>query len=148
MNYPIELSLGTSFGKSGEWREKLRVFVFPEFTVPICSATLNIPVSNTARYAPIKLKVTIIFQSKTYNSDIWYIWLRKQFSRLSEKIWGIFTFYRLFSICNYKFWTIFLHSATWFPVWPWHVPWIWRVYMYLTRFTAKSQVNFEVRRGF
>jgi hypothetical protein len=55
MNYPIEPSLGTSFGKSEEWGKKIPVCVFPYCTVPVCEVTPNIAVGNTAHYVPSKL---------------------------------------------------------------------------------------------
>lgn len=69
------IELSEAWEPSSEYQEngggeEISVCVFPDFSVPVCSATLNIPVGKTSRYAPSKLQVTIKFQSKTYNSDV------------------------------------------------------------------------------
>jgi hypothetical protein len=44
-------------------REKYCEFVFPVVIAPVCSATGNIVVGNTAPYALSKMQVAITFQS-------------------------------------------------------------------------------------
>jgi hypothetical protein len=70
MYYVGELS---NLAKPGYILRKIRsieeknttVCVFQNVNVPVCSATRNIPLGNTAHYAANKLRVNITFQSKT-----------------------------------------------------------------------------------
>ena len=106
MNYPTQRILGRSFGKSRAWGTKVLQFVcFQTLLALFALQTRNIPVGNTARYAPSRLHVNRTFQSKTYNSDIWYIWVKKKILILwavRKKNCAIFTFYMFNSICNFR----------------------------------------------
>jgi len=66
-----ELGLVYFDGKSEAYEKKITSSMCIQKSMwPVISATRNIRFGNTARYVTSKRKVTLTFESETYNTDI------------------------------------------------------------------------------